>query len=347
MADKQQSLLLIDKVRLRLYSGMTSEVFSLEFPTTVVKDMEVLNHELFIKQFESFLSVHNITDSHVSILLAPSLLFTKDFSGIEPTKKDEIIKGFVENVPFDSVATTTMHLDKVLRVIAANKDLIYLLKSSLEKHKCTVPLALPAVVSANIQVANGLNAQVAQAVLGQIEALHGYNLLDPVLPVGTLQNITANAADKQHPKRLPLMLGAFGGLIAILVGVIAVTNQEPTVPNPQASAPAAQTPMQAASPTQSASTSATLQTLKVDIVHNEQAAVLASQLATILKNAGVVDIRDLANNTPVGQASQINFADTVPVTLQEQIATAAKTVDSTVVTKVVTGLSRDVEIRLK
>lgn len=346
MSDKKSTLILLDKNRLWLYHGMTGEVLNLDFPTTVMKDMEILNRELFIKQLESFLNVHKVDGPRVDLVITPSLLFSKDFAGIEEPKKEEAIKSFIDNVPFDSIAKTTMHLDKGLRVIVANKDLITLVKRSLEKRKCEMLLALPATVFTNVTVSTALDQQTALAVLGQSDSLKAYNLLEAVPIVNPLMNITANAADKSHPKRLPLLLSMFGGLISVLIGVAVVTNNQPTVPPSQASVVLKPLPL-TVKPTVAASPSAALKTLRIDVIHTDQTASKSSQLISSFKRDGVTDIKELVDNATTLETSQIVFSQSVTVPVQDQIIFMVKTVEPLFSTKVVSGLGRDVEIRLK
>lgn len=346
MSDKKATLILLDKNRLWLYHGTTGEILNLDFPTTVMKDMEVLNRDLFIKQFESFLNVHKVEGPRVDLVIAPSLLFSKDFSGIEEPKKEEAIKSFVDNVPFDSVAKTTMHLDKVVRVIVANKDLITLVKRSLEKRKCEMFLALPATAIANLTISAALDQQTALAVLEQSDSLKAYNLLEAAPVANPLMNITANAADKSHPKRLPLLLSMFGGLISVLIGVAVVTNSQPTVPASQASVVLKPLPL-AVKPTIVASPSAMIKTLRIDLIHTDRVASKSSQLITSFKSNGVADLKELVDNAMALETSQLVFSQAVPVPVQDQIITIVKTVEPIFSTKVVSGLGRDVEIRLR
>ena len=341
MADKKTSLILIDKNRLWIFSAMTGEVLNLDLPTTVMKDMEVLNHELFIKQFESFISVHNLTGSRVVIVMAESLLFNKDFSGIEELKRQEAIDIFVANVPFDSIAQTTVRQDKKVTVIVANRDLIVLIKNSLEKHKCDSTLALPATVFSNLNVAAGLNQQLAQTMISQAEELKAYNLMEPAFVPNSSHSITTDAvSDKSHPQRLPLLLGTFGGLISLLIGVAVVTNSQSTVPPSRASA-VSKTPKIA--PTAVSN----IQSLRLDLIRNDQKASVSSQLKAIFQSNGVTDVRELLDSDGALGSSQIIFSNAVTVSVQGQIINIVKTIEPGFSTKIVTGLARDVEIRLK
>lgn len=346
MSDKKTSLILFDKNRLWLYHGTTGEIINLDFPTTVMKDMEVLNRDLFIKQFESFLSVHKVDGPRVDLIIAPSLLFSKDFPGVEEPKKEEAIKSFVDNVPFDSVAKITVHLDKVARVIVSNKDLITLIKRSLEKRKCEMLLALPATAFTNVSVSTVLDEQTAQAILSQLDSLKSYNLLEASPTANPLMNITANAADKSHPKRLPLLLSMFGGLISVLIGVAVVTNSQPTVPPSQASVVLKPLPL-AVRPTVAASPSAMMKALRIDLIHTDQAASKSSQLSSSFKSSGVGDLKESIDNAMVLESSQVVFSQTVPVLMQDQIINIVKVIEPVFSTKVVSGLGRDIEVRLK
>jgi len=348
MADNQTSLIYIDKNKLWFYNSATREVLSLDFPVATVKDMEVLNRELFTKQFESFLSVHKIVSSRVNFVISTSLLFLKDISGIEESKKDEAIREFVENVPFDNVANTTVHQDKTVRVIAINKDLLTLLKRTLEKNKFEIGLALPMSLVPNISIHGALDAQTAQLVLGASDGLKMYNLLDPIQVLSPLQSITENAADKKHPKRLPVLLSAFGGLISILVGVAVVSNTQPTIPSSQAKAPPKITPASLlVTPTTVITLSRTLQTLRIDLIHSSQNSSDSARLLSVLKTAGITDVKEVVLNSGALDTSQIIFSQAVPTQLQNQLVSVVKSVFPNFSTRVVSGLLRDVEIRIK
>lgn len=340
MADKKTFLLFVDKNKLWLFSALSGETFNLDIPTTVMKDMEVLNHELFIKQYESFIAVHSVNESRIYIVIATPLLFVKDFSGIEDIKREEAITSFIENVPFDSISKTTMHFDKTMRVIVANKGLITLIKNSLDKHKCEVIQTLPANVFTSLNVINGLDLQTARTILAQADSLRAYNLLDPQPVPNTTHNITVSATDKEHPKRLPLLLGTFGGLLSLLVGVSIVSNSQPTLPPSRATGIAK-------APKAIVTVVPNIQSLRIDVIRNDQKATVSSQLKTVLQSSGVSDVREFIDNSASLSASQIIFSNTVSISNQGQIMNIVKTIDPVFSTQVVAGLARDVEIRLK
>lgn len=347
MVDKQTILVHLDRNRVWLFKP-SGELLFLDLPTTVMKDMEILNHELFLKQFESFLSVHAVQSNHAYITVSESLLFVKDFSGMEPGKQVEAIKLFVDNVPFDSVAKTEMHLDKVTRVITANKDGILLAKSALVKQKCEVLLALPIPAFGSMSTQGGVTPQLCSQILSAADGLKEYNLFDPSPILSPLQSITENAADKKHPKRLPILLGAFGGLIAILVGVVVVTNTQPTIPPSQAET-LAPLPTRAVQQTPTASPSALIKTLRVDVIQGAAVASSSGRVLTALRSAGITDLRELQGQIPENQteAVQITFSQTLPAAVQDQVTAIIRAVDSTVTTRIVSGLQRDIELRLR
>lgn len=348
MAAQQTILVHMDRSRVWLFKA-PQDLQYLDLPTTIMKDMEILNHDLFLKQFASFLSVHAVQSHRAFITVAESLAFVKDFSGMEPGKQEEAIKVFVENVPFDNVAKSQLHLDKVTRVIATNKDGIQLVKSALLQQKCEVVLALPIGAFQSISTQSGITPQVCLQLISAAEGLKEYNLLDPSPILSPLQSITENAADKKHPKRLPLLLGAFGGLIAILVSVIVVTNTQPTVP-PSRAETLAPLPIKKISPTTAATAtaSATLSVLRVDVVQGTASASTAPRIMQALRDRGISDVR-ITTGTPtqVTADSQVSFSQTVTSSDQDQVMTILRVIDPLITSRVVAGLSRDIEIRLR
>lgn len=344
MVDRQIILIHLDRNRVWLFKP-TGELLYLDLPTTIMKDMEILNHELFLKQFESFLSVHAIQSHHAYVTVAEALLFTKDFSGMEPGKQDEAVKLFIENVPFDNVAKTTVHLDKTTRVIAANKDEILLVKSALTRQKCEVPLALPISVFTSVSTQGGVTPQTCAQIVAAADNLKEHNLFDPPPIMSPLQSITENAADKKHPKRLPVLLGAFGGLIAILVGVVVVTNSQPTIAPSQAET-LAPLPTRAPSTTVAASPSAALKTLKIDIVRGATPSSTSAKMSAALQTAGITDLREVQDQVGAqGAVGQVTFSQTIPSSVQDQVMAIVRTVDPSVTVRVVSGLQRDAELR--
>ncbi len=346
MADKQTILTHLDRARVWLYFA-TGELLYLDLPTTIMKDMEILNHELFLKQFESFLNVHGVRSSRAYITVSESLTFTKDFSGMEPGKQDEAIKLFVDNVPFDNVAKSVLHLDKVTRVITVNKDAVLLMKSALVKQNCEVELAVPIGAFNSVSTQGGVTPQLCSQILGSIENLKDHNLFDPSPILNPLQSITENAADKKHPRRLPILLGSFGGLIAILVGVVVVTNSQPTIPPSQAET-LAPLPTRAVSSTKTASQSASIATLRVDMIQGATQSSSSAAMETALRAAGIVDLKRVQDTSNIQILStQVTFSQALPTSLQEQFMSIIRSIDASVTSRIVSGLQRDVELRLR
>lgn len=343
MADKKAAIVYIEKGRFFYYGVHNPNILKFDFPPTIVKDMEVLNKELLSTHVQSFISVNKLTPSKVTIFLSNEILFMKDVPGIEYSQKEEHIKAFIENVPFEKVVHVIQYKDKLLKIVTANQELCSEIKKAFEKLNFEIHAVVPSIFVENLTIAAGagLDSQTASLLLAVADSLRQFNMMPPNPSQNPLQNITANAASKEHPKRLPLLLGVFGSLIAILIGVAVVVNRTPTrTPLQARTQPTSVIPTAVSSPI--ASPSATFSTYKVWLTTSSKTTATASQIQKALSEAGFSNFETRTEEGTVHEETQVKFAQTVPVSVQEQFMNELQKTVKNLTSQVVSGLETDI-----
>lgn len=172
----QTGVLFLDKTRFDIYLPDKKQIIPFEFKSEIIKDSEVLDHELLYNQLKPFIETNKFTASSLIIVLSKNVLFEKDFiKGQETDEQQQILaQQFLDNVPFESVGSKTVHLEKGFKVIAANADLYESIMGIFEQSGFTVSALLPvSLFGGNIE---SLNANTVKVLLQKADSLKRYTL---------------------------------------------------------------------------------------------------------------------------------------------------------------------------
>src|SRR5437588_516351 len=100
---KSTSILYIDRTKMDLFLKDSQALFHLEMPTTVLKNIEVMNKDELAAMIKNFIETNKIPPGEIYFVLADTLFFMKDFSLMAaPAEKLEIEK-YLDIVPFENI----------------------------------------------------------------------------------------------------------------------------------------------------------------------------------------------------------------------------------------------------
>lgn len=261
MASRKTGVLYLQKDKFQLYSPNLGNILEFRFVPEIVQDLDVVNKELFESVVKLFITNGKIQPLNLLIVLADNTLFIKDFAVTlpQPAKaqnpKDaqkqpvldehaqkelhEHVKKFVDHVPFEEIASTTIPLKNGMRAVAANADLFNGIKSAFEKQGFAVESVIPGFLYGNnLSAQPAINGQIANLFIQKAGAFKQNNLLlKPVEPVsekkkegdesdsGDYEIIEEPAKPQADKKRLYLMVGVLGILLVVLVIVYMMSAQ--------------------------------------------------------------------------------------------------------------------------
>lgn len=143
MASSIKGIILISCQKMEFADVQTNEIYHLDIPINVVRDMEVLNKEELAVYIKAFIDHYKIPSSDLVLMLADDIIYEKDIPPLVGTQYDEALGAYLEKIPFERVSNKIIHSDKGTKIISANQDLFLSIKESFEKHNFHVLGILP------------------------------------------------------------------------------------------------------------------------------------------------------------------------------------------------------------
>lgn len=139
-------------------SNITDRILSLNFPTNVVKDMEIVNNEQFFILIKAFIEFYKILPVHITIIASESLCFDKSIQRIEDEHSIKFLEIFLNNIPFEHIVNGVFKVTKETKIIALNRDFFLTLKKAFEMQKFPVESVVPEFILKNtVDLKTGLD----------------------------------------------------------------------------------------------------------------------------------------------------------------------------------------------
>jgi hypothetical protein len=99
----------------------------LTFTVDLIKNLEVLNPDVFVSTCKEFFSTHNFKSKKVQIVLDQNIVFEKnvDTKNIEKNDYDNLIKAFISQIPFEPGRRACIQdiQDDIFNIYATNVNL--------------------------------------------------------------------------------------------------------------------------------------------------------------------------------------------------------------------------------
>jgi Tfp pilus assembly PilM family ATPase len=205
------AVLFIDSNRIDAYNFAKNIVVSLDFPQEIIRYTEILDREKLHMMVKSLIETNKITPSSLIVILAKNILFTKDFAKDQKTEEqlDLQAQEFIDNVPFESVGSKIVPLEKGIRVIAANADLYESIMSTFQQAGFSIQSLLPITLfGEDIQIER-LTTESEKIFSQKSESLRKYSL------VSDSGNFVAGKEEEVIKKKNNVMIIASVGMFAV------------------------------------------------------------------------------------------------------------------------------------
>lgn len=217
---KHPALLYLEKNGFYFFEEGLTSVISLAFSETAIRDMEVINTAQLMTQIKTFIDQYQLTPAIITIVLSPNVVFEKDITGLARDTQEEMVKSFIDTIPFESVLTKSFPIDKGVKVIGFNDDLYMELKNSFEKNQFIIENILPyQLLGADQVLIKNLTADNASQFIKRSYHLKQYTLTTVEKEkTATVSQQPTTSAEK--PKKTNIRLFAMIGIFAVLFGVL-------------------------------------------------------------------------------------------------------------------------------
>lgn len=267
MPVKGVGVIYLQRDKFQIYTTLQQAVLEFRFVPEIVRDLDIVNIELFENVLKMFILGNKIPQSNLIIALADNVCFIKDIPipakpAPSPDQNQADIKEaeneakkelsgheeeFLDHVPFENVASKTYPLQNSERVFAVNQELYEAIKSSFEEQGFTIDLVLPAELCGNnLGIQPVLTPPAANLIMQLAPTIKQYNFLNQSIrePEKTEHEIELEESDnsqsqqpKNDHKREILLSAVFGILVIVLIVVYFMSNSKPAPIQSNASQP--------------------------------------------------------------------------------------------------------------
>lgn len=216
-------ILFINRNRFQLYGGSLTGVVTLDVPTSVVQDMEVLQKDGMYTLIKQWVKQYALVGTELFIVFSQSTYVEKIFLTNEHEQMERDILKFFETVPYESIWTKVYPADKGKRAVACNKTLYETIHQGFSLQGLPTKAVIPASALGVLSNKLALDAELIQYILKNLDSLTRQSLLD-IQELGFTAPVESKEPTSPSKKgnSLPMLLGVFGVLIAILIIMVVI-----------------------------------------------------------------------------------------------------------------------------
>lgn len=343
-------ILYLQKDRFHLYSPYSSNILEFRFVPELIRDFDLINKELLENLLKVFFGNNKILPSGLVIVVGDSASFIKDFvsppvtpstpPSVTPPPTLEDLQNFanqyIEQVPFEEVASRTFPLATGVRAYATNQDVYESFKTILEKLGFIIEGVFPGFAfGAEISAKPMLDGQSVAVIMQKLSAVRAYNLLKDTSTV-----VSTPAEEEVAEKEIPatpeknkkmFMIGAITVivLVVIVTGVV-IYNQFTYQPyQPPSAGSATIQPTSAPAQTVVSPTTAVLldvKTLTVQITAVSSSATTAEKVRTVLSPYGFKSVTTQTQDTLGSAQALLIFSPKVQASARTTVTAEVKKV---------------------
>ncbi len=217
MASEGDTIIFIARNLFYVYDA--NNIFKLEVPQTVIRDLDIIDKTSLDGLVDKFVKDKKLGTGGLWIILSDEVCFSKDIGQADAAKLESEIRDFLETVPFDQIISKRFKSQAGVRVIAANLEVVEAVVEIFDRNGFVTGAVTPAVIFPGYSTKKALDPDFARFILvNKNLARQGNMLAKASLPVSTSE--VPREPDKKKNRLLPYLLVGFGVLLVILVATI-------------------------------------------------------------------------------------------------------------------------------
>lgn len=219
LGGKEWLVILVSKSSLQIHVVGEEKIETLNIPPTLISNMEIINKDGLYTLITEWLKLHPHPNAEIIWLLSSDICFEHALTSSEQDKVDSETLQFLDTVPFEDVLSRTYKPLEWRLIIAVNKDLIMSYIQGFTLHGYATRAVIPAKI---LQADAVLTVEVGHNAVKHASEFVRESLISPPSPLEAyIQSPTEPSGVASKPKsQLPMLLGVFGVLLAILGIVI-------------------------------------------------------------------------------------------------------------------------------
>jgi len=213
-------ILFINRNTFQIFGGTLTGIVTIEVPESILRDGDVISEDGAYTLIKQMVKQYILTGSQLFIVLSDISYYEKIFSSVETTQLENDVLNFFNVVPYESLLTKVYDIEKIKRALAVNKALYETIRQGFSLQGIPIKAIVPACVLGTFGTKHIMDVAMANEIMRNVDGLTKQSFLDSQevnVPVSRPEEVLTSPKKKSQ---LPLLLGVFGVLIAILVIVI-------------------------------------------------------------------------------------------------------------------------------
>lgn len=203
-----------------MFGGNLTGIVTVEVPESIFRDGDIISADGAYTLIKQMVKQYVLTGSQLFIVLSDLMYYEKTFSLVQSTQLENDVLNFFNVVPCESLLTKVYDIEKGKRAVAVNKTLYETIRQGFALQGIPTKAIIPACVLGAAGGKHALDAAMAGEILRNIDGFTRQSLLDAQeanVPASQPEEVSSSTKKKSQ---LPLLLGAFGVLVVVLVVVV-------------------------------------------------------------------------------------------------------------------------------
>ena len=209
---KKWLVILVSTNSLQLMGLAEETVQIIPLPASIIASQEILNKDGLYTLITDWVKQRTYTSAEIIWLLSPEVCFDYLLTTTEQDKVDSETLQFLDSVPFENILSRIYSTPEGRVITAVNKDLLMALVQSFSLHGYTTKAVIPV-----------RDSTLTQELFTSTVKRSGELSRDSLLALTPSTPKKDDSKAKSHSS-LPLLLGVFGVLLAILIIVIVLSK---------------------------------------------------------------------------------------------------------------------------
>lgn len=330
MKPASKYIIFLERQKLTLAGTDLAVPLTLEFPISIVQDIDVIDLESFNLLLGSFIETSKISPNDILLVVPPDIYYEKNISlSPDPTERQNQIDLFLQTVPFKNLIYKDYSLGSEPRLITLNKNFYEPIARFFEKSAFNIVAIMPLFVLEHFQLP--LITFLPKEVK---DIFQKYKIIEPYSFMNTedidkIVTTEIHRPKEEVTKTTLILIGVFCLLFVVLLVYLLVIPRLYKPPVPKNIAPSGPSPTSAVADIVTPTPTIfyiSQENLRIKVINSSGVTNQAAKIKQSLISAGFKQIETLSSTVITASKNQINFSVSVSPESRKSIISVVESI---------------------
>lgn len=330
MKPASKYIIFLERQKLTLAGTDLAVPLTLEFPTSIVQDIDVIDLESFNLLLGSFVETSKIIPEDILLVVPPDIYYEKNITlPTEPTERQNQIDLFLQTVPFKNLIYKDYTLGNQPRLITLNKNFYEPVARFFEKSAFNIVAIMPLFVLEHYQLPllTFLPKEVKD-IFSKYKLIEPYSFMNTE-DIDKIVTTEIHRPKEEVTKTTFILIGIFCLLFVVLLVYLFVIPRFYKPPTPKNITPAGPTPTSAVADIVTPSPTIfyfAQENLRIKVINSSGVPNQAAKIKQSLATAGFLKTETLSATVVIASKNQINFSASVSPESRQSITNVVESI---------------------